>query len=115
MSLANGRENMTKGHKGVVYANKDNIDAKMNRLIEGDNECDRMSARMLKAQVPLMREIIESEDLSKLSGFVRGISNIIVSMIISLPSDMREAVHACILADIERAMKIKLPDKEEEK
>src|SRR5262245_37439614 len=92
----------------VSYTDNEHIDADLTRWIEGSNECEQMSARMLKAQVPLLREILDSGNVSYISGFVRGVSNIVAAMIISLPPHMRAGVARSIQADLERVIDIAL-------
>jgi hypothetical protein len=100
--------------KNVVYTDPERIDADITRWIETGNTTEVIAARMLKAQVPLLKEIIESRNLSYITGFVRGISNIIAAIIISLPPDMRQGVYDAIQRDLNRIIEVALkgPPKE---
>jgi hypothetical protein len=92
----------------ISYTNSEHVEADITRWIETGNECEVMAARMLKAQLPLLIEILHSRNLSYVSGFVRGISNIAAAMVVSLPPEMREGVASCIKADLDRAFAIAL-------
>lgn len=89
----------------VEYINGDRPDD-LTRFIETGDTVEVISARMLKAQLPLLKEIIASRDLHYLSGFVRGVSNIVAAMIVSLPPEMREGVADSVRRDLERAIEI---------
>jgi len=91
---------------GVQYTDREHVDADLTRWIEGSNECEQIAARMLKAQVPLLKEIIESGNLAYISGFVRGVSNIAAAMVISLPPFMREGIAESLKSDLNRALNI---------
>ena len=92
-----------KGYKEAILVDKDKIDAKLTELIEGDNETERISARMMKSLTPLLTEIVNGDDPRKISGFVRGMASISISVLISLPPFMRERVYTALLQDLERS------------
>jgi hypothetical protein len=99
-----------KGHKGVRYATKDNLEAVVNELIEGDDECERTAARMVKVMAPMIEEVVTSGDIKQLSGFVRGMANIAASLLLSMPPEMRAGICNALLADLERVTKLARPD-----
>lgn len=95
--------------KTVYFKDRATLDRNLTAIIEGDSEIERTAARTLKMLSPLMAEIVDNRDIRQLTGFIRGISSIIVSMHLSLPLSMREGYRDIILRDIERALKIPFP------
>lgn len=88
------------------YIDGENPDADLTRLIESGTTVEAISARMLKAQLPLIREVLSSGDLQYISGFVRGVSDIVAALIISLPPFMRDGVARSVRSDLEHAIEI---------
>jgi hypothetical protein len=91
----------------IEYLSGD-TDAGLTRWIETGTPTEAIAARMLKAQLPLIKEILSSGDLAYMSGFVRGVADIVAAMIISLPAFMREGVAQSVRSDLERAIEIAL-------
>src|SRR5215467_7300567 len=88
----------------VFYTTRENMNADINRLIEGSNEVERIAARMLKMMVPIITEVLESGDLSKLAGYVQGVSQLCASLLISVPDFMRPALSKIFKEQIEKAI-----------
>jgi hypothetical protein len=102
MRIAAVEPTMTK----IEYLNGDHVDGDLTRWIESGTATEAIAARMLKAQLPLLKEIVASGDLDYITGFVRGISDIVAAVIVSLPAFMREAVAKEVRSDLERAIEI---------
>jgi hypothetical protein len=90
----------------VSYTDSDHLDADVNRLIEGSNTTERIAARMLKSMVPILKEILESRDLACISGFIRGLSMIAASLVVSLPEHMREGIAEAIRRELDRCLDV---------
>jgi len=88
------------------FTDIEHFDADMTKYIESGNTTEAIAARMLRAQKPIIQEILLSGDFSYLSGFVRGVSNIVATMIISLPPGLSDYIGEIIKQDVARAIEI---------
>ena len=96
------------------WTDAEHVDSDLIRLIETGNTTEQISARMLKTMVPMIKEVLESGDLSNLSGFVNGLCQIAASVVISLPPHMRQGIADILKHHLEQAMDlaVKGPPKE---
>jgi hypothetical protein len=102
--------------KDIIYTDIDHVEADTNRLIESGSTTERTAARMLKIMAPILKEIIKSGDIACLAGFVRGISQIVAGMVISLPTkEMREGLAEAIRQELEHGLNIAMKGPPKEK
>ena len=90
----------------IVYTDAARVDADTTRMIEAGTTTERTAARMLKATTPILKEIVFSGELAQVAGFVRGVGQIIGSVVISLPPAMREGIGNAIRSEVEHALEI---------
>src|SRR5262245_15782902 len=92
--------------KQVIFSDETHIEADINERIECGTDTERIAARCLKAMCPLLKEIIDARELTGLSGFIMGISQVCASMVASLPDDMRDEFSMGLAREIEKGLVI---------
>jgi hypothetical protein len=90
----------------VKYTDRDHIESDLVRMIETGSDAERIAARMLRMQAPLLVEILQSHKLSYLAGFARGMAQVAASLVVSLPPEMREGMVRVLRREIDEALEL---------
>jgi len=88
----------------IKYTDREHIEADTVRMIETGSEAEQVAARMLRSMTPLLLEILTSSNLAYLAGFARGTAQVVASLVMSLPSDMRDGMADVLRREIDQAL-----------